>query len=192
MVMLIASAWLVCACAAHADSVFKSGGQSMFADRKAHGVGDVITVIITESTTAQQATATSVQNQAANTATGGSGLFGILKVIPKASLGGSVSQSGQGSTSRSSSLTTTITCKVTGVTAGGLLQITGERVFKVNVDTQTIRFSGVCRVDDIAIDNTIASSSVADSKVDVIGRGPLDHHARPGILTSLFQYLIGG
>jgi flagellar L-ring protein precursor FlgH len=175
---------------AKADSVFKAeGAKSMFADRKAHVVGDIVTVVITETTQAEQDAETDISKSMSGTANGGSGLFGLLKAIPSATVGGSMSHTGKGSTTRNSSLTTTITCKVTGVTETGLLKLTGDRTLKVNADTQVIRFTGSVRTDDIAIDNTIASSFVADAKIEVLGKGPMDQHTRPGVLTNVFRFL---
>src|ERR1043166_563743 len=81
--------------------------RSMFADRRARLLGDVITVPIIESTTATEDAHSADQRKLTARAEGGSGLFGILKLVPKATLGGSVEHKGSGSTSRSSRLATT-------------------------------------------------------------------------------------
>src|SRR5260370_28467445 len=92
---------------AMADSLYDPGKtRSMFADRKAHAVGDVVTVVITESTVATQDAQSATQrslNAQANGGTGGP--FNILKLVPKATLGGSTDQKGSRSTSRTSKLT---------------------------------------------------------------------------------------
>jgi flagellar L-ring protein precursor FlgH len=161
----------------------------MFADRKAHAVGDIVTVLITESTVASQDAQSSDQRTLAATAGGGSGLFGILKLVPKASLSGSTDHKGSGATTRNSKLATIITCKVVGVTPAGELVLSGERSLKVNQDTQVIRFHGIARPEDVQPDNTIASGSVADAQIEVRGSGPIDRHVKPGILSRIFQYL---
>jgi len=162
----------------------------MFADRRAREVGDAVTVVITESTVATQDAASAAQRSLNAQANGGKGgLFGLLKLIPKATLGGSTDQKGTGSTSRTSKLTSTITCRVVEITPAGLLVISGERSVKVNADTQTIKFHGLARPDDVAPDNTIASGSVADARIEVLGSGPIDRHVRPGVLSRIFQYL---
>jgi flagellar L-ring protein FlgH len=176
---------------AQADSLYPPGtARSMFADRRAREVGDAITVVITESTVATQDAASAAQRSLNAQANGGTGgLFGLLKLIPKATLGGSTDQKGTGSTSRSSKLTSTITCRVVEITPAGLLVISGERSVKVNADTQTIKFHGLARPDDVAPDNTIASGSVADARIEVLGSGPIDRHVRSGVLSRIFQYL---
>jgi flagellar L-ring protein precursor FlgH len=174
-----------------ADSLYPpEKTRSMFADRKARAVGDVVTVVIAESTVATQDAASAAQRSLNAQANGGSGgLFGLLKLVPKATLGGSTDQKGSGSTSRSSKLASTITCRVTEVTAGGQLVLSGERSVKVNADTQTIKFHGIARPDDVAPDNSIASSLVADAQIEVLGKGPIDRHVKPGFLSRIFQYL---
>jgi len=176
---------------ARADSLYPpEKSKSMFADRRARAVGDVVTVVITESTVASQDAASAAQRSLnAQVEHGSGGLFGLLKLVPKATLGGTIDQKGTGSTSRSSKLVTTITCRVADITPGGQLVISGERSVRVNSDTQTIKFHGIARPDDVAPDNTIASGSVADARIEVLGNGPIDRHVRPGILSRIFQFL---
>src|SRR3954454_12740879 len=97
---------------ARADSLYSpEKSKSMFADRRARAVGDVVTVVITESTVASQDAASAAQRSLnAQVEHGSGGLFGLLKLVPKATLGGSADQKGMGSTSRSSKLASTITC----------------------------------------------------------------------------------
>jgi flagellar basal body L-ring protein FlgH len=38
-------------------------------------------------------------------------------------------------------------------------------------------------------DNTIASGSVADAQIEVLGNGPIDRHVKTGILSRIFQFL---
>src|SRR6266581_4838628 len=96
---ILAAAAFALTLPAVADSLYEPGKtRSMFADRKAHAVGDVVTVVITESTVATQDAQSATQrslNAQANGGTGGP--FNILKLVPKATLGGSTDQKGSGS-----------------------------------------------------------------------------------------------
>jgi flagellar L-ring protein FlgH len=176
--------------AAEATSLYNPDrARSMFTERKARAVGDVITVQIIESTIASQDADSDVQKQVSAQAEGGSGLFGLFDRIPKATLGGSVSHKGSGSTTRSSRLVSTITCRVVAVTPNGQLVVTGERSVRVNADTQTVRFQGVVRPEDVDTANSVPSSLVADAKVEVVGKGPISRLSRPGILTRVFEFL---
>jgi flagellar L-ring protein precursor FlgH len=177
--------------AVRADSLYDPGrAHSMFADRRARAVGDVVTVVITESTTATQDAASATQRSLnAQVAGGSGGYFNILRMVPNATLSGSADQKGSGTTSRSSKLTTTITCRVVELTPAGQLVLSGERCLKVNADTQTIKFHGIARPEDVAPDNTIASGSVADAQIQVLGKGPIARNVGPGILSRVLQFL---
>jgi flagellar L-ring protein FlgH len=174
-----------------ADSLYDPGkSRSMFADRKAHAVGDVITVVITESTVAtQDASSTDQRSLDARAGGGHGGLFGLLNKVPKATLSGSTDHKGSGTTARSSKLISTITCTVVALTPSGQLVITGERRLKINADTQIVKFHGIARPEDVDPDNTIASGSVANAEIEVLGKGPIDRHVKPGFLSRIFQYL---
>jgi flagellar L-ring protein precursor FlgH len=162
----------------------------MFADRKAHAIGDVVTVVITESTVASQDASSTAQRSLDAKAAGGSGgWFNILDEVPKATLSGSTDHKGTGTTSRNSKLITTITCSIVGITPGGQLVISGDRKLKINADTQLIRFHGVARPEDVEQDNTIASGSVANAEIELLGKGPIDRHVKTGLLSRIFEYL---
>lgn len=176
---------------ARADSLYVQGKtRSMFSDRKASAVGDVLTVVVTENTVAVQDGSSSGARSLDATANGGSGFFfNLLNVVPKASLGGSTKDSGKGSTARSSRITSTITVRIAEVMPSGQFAIKGERVIRTNADTQTVRFTGVIRSEDIQPDNTIASGSVADARIEISGKGPIDRNVKPGFLARIFKFL---
>jgi flagellar L-ring protein FlgH len=189
-VLLCSTALTVFVRPARADSLYRPAmSRSMFADRKARAVGDVLTVQITESTVATQNAESQAQRKLSAQADGGTGLYGILNKLPKATLSGSVEHKGSGTTSRSSQLASTITCRVVEITPGGQLVVSGERSIKVNQDTQTVRFHGIVRPEDIDPENTIPSSLVADARIEVLGKGPIDRHVKPGILSRIFEFL---
>src|SRR5690349_1089708 len=175
---------------ARGDSLYAAGkGRSMFADRKARAVGDVVTVVITENTEAVQDGDSSASRSLDARADGGSDSLGIFKLLPRASLKGSTQQQGAGTTHRSSKLTSSITCRVTAVTPAGQLVLKGEHALRINEDTETIKFSGIVRPDDVDPTNTVPSSSVADAQIEVVGKGPISRHVRPGILSRIFDWL---
>jgi flagellar L-ring protein FlgH len=180
----------VALCAA-ADSIYpQSKGRSMFADRKAHAIGDVITVLITENTVASQDADTNISKDVKAKAEGGAkGPFNLLSLLPKASLGGSSSHKGSGSTTRNSKVVSTMSCRIVEITPSGQLMLKGERSLKINADTQVVRLTGVIRPDDIDQDNTVLSGAIADAKIEVDGKGPIEQHSKPGILMRIFQFL---
>jgi flagellar L-ring protein precursor FlgH len=186
---LLLSATLAVATAA--DSIYPvDRPRLMFADRRARQVGDLVTVQIVETTVATQDASLETARKTEAQANGGTGgFFKVLKLIPKGNLSGNIASQGSGATARTSKLNTTITCKVTEVTPAGQLMIQSERVLRMNTDTQTIRFSGIVRPEDVGQNNVILSAQVADARIEVLGKGPIDRHVRQGVLSRIFQYL---
>lgn len=186
----IVAVGLSLASVAQADGIYPiDKKRSMFADRRANAIGDVVTVIITENTTAVQSADVGLKRTGEASASGGSGLWGLMKLVPRASVGGSTAQTGSGSTARNSRLTTTITCRISEITPTGQLVLKGDRTLKINDDVQTLRFSGIARVEDVAQDNTLSSNVVANAQIEVFGKGPVEKHTRPGLLNRIFEFL---
>jgi flagellar L-ring protein precursor FlgH len=176
--------------AVHADSLYpEQKSRSMFADRRAHAIGDVVLVVLTENTTAVQSADVDLKKTSSAQANGAAGLWGLLKIVPKASYSGSTAQKGSGATTRSSRLTSTIACRVVELTPSGQLIVRGERTLKINDDVQTVRFTGAARPEDVAPDNTLSSNVIADARIEVFGKGPVERHARPGLLSRIVEVL---
>ncbi len=175
----------------HADSLFVPGkSRSMFADRKARGVGDILTIMVTETTLASLDAGSGQDRETALNAEGGSGFFfKLFKLLPSATLAGKSKTSGNGSTNRTARLAGRISVRVTEVTPSGQMLIQGERIIRTNQDTQTIKFTGIARPEDVQPDNTIQSGFIADARIEVTGKGPIDQTVRPGLLPRLLRFL---
>jgi flagellar L-ring protein precursor FlgH len=180
-----------------ADSIYPlEGANSIYTEKRAHRVGDVITVLIQESTQGAQG-ASSNNQKAANVALGagsgnlGAGTYGanLLNSTSQIGLGASSSHQGQGSSSQGATITGQMTAKIVSVLPNGNFQIEGTRYIAVNDDKQTVEVVGEIRPDDISRDNTIPSSRVADAKIKIIGSGPSSETAKPGLLTRVFSWL---
>ncbi len=170
-----------------AVSLFASSPSSMFADTKARGIGDLVTVVIVE-----QARAT----QSANTSSGkesnfnvGPGLGVLADLIPLLRLSGGDDFSAGGTTSRGGSLSATMTTRVVEIFPNGNMRIEGRQRIVINAEEQEMVVSGVVRSRDIAPDNTIISSLVADAQIEFSGTGVVGDKHQPGILTRLFNWL---
>ena len=169
-----------------ADSLWKDGSSaSLFTDQKAHAVGDLVTIIVTEtSSTSQQASTTVSKKSDLNIA---KGIGPLLSILPHFGLGGSSSTQGQGSTSRTANMNARITAKVVEVKPNGTMVLEGVRDLTSNNDTQKMKLTGVVRVKDVAADNTVQSSYIADAKIDIIGKGPISDKQKPGIISRLLK-----
>ncbi|MFT3709073.1 MAG: flagellar basal body L-ring protein FlgH [Archangium sp.] len=96
---------------------------------------------------------------------------------------------GDGRTARTEKLTATVPAVVKKVLPNGNLFIEGHRVVLVNNEEQHFYISGVVRPIDIAQDNSVRSSYVADAEIEFTGRGVLTDAQRPGFFTRLWNLI---
>jgi len=170
-----------------AASLFPLDKGSMFADRKARNVGDLVTVIIVEQAQARQTANTSTGKQSDFEV--GPGLGVLADLIPLFGMGGSDSFSAQGQTTRGGSLTAKITTRVVEALPNDTLRIEGTQRIVINGEEQEIVIRGTVRVSDISPDNTVLSPFVADAEISFVGTGIVADKNKPGILTRLFNWL---
>src|SRR5450830_849222 len=100
----------------------------------------------------------------------GSGIIRSLLNLD-ASAKGSDSYKGKGKTTDVSSFTGQLTATVTNVLPNGNLVVAGERSVALNGGTRTLRFSGVVNPKDLTTGNVVASSNVANARLEVAGQG---------------------
>jgi len=93
-----------------------------------------------------------------------------------------------GSTNRSNSLVTTLSCTVTRVLENGNVVIAGSKRVTVNREDSTLSVTGTLRPRDVTAANTIRSSQLADAIVELRGAGPLWNNQRRGILTKILDW----
>lgn len=170
-----------------ASSLWDGGAGSMFADRKARRVGDLVTLIIVERSEASQAARTTTAKDAEISIGPGLGL--LQGVIPLISASGGDELTAGGSTTRGSSLTTKMTTRVVEELPNDILRIEGRQNIVVNGEEQEIIVSGLVRLQDISPDNTVLSTYVADAAISFKGAGALGDKHEPGLLTRLFNWL---
>ena len=158
----------------------------IFGDQRARAVGDILTVIVSESSTVARSGASSNTKSASGSTDKGTGLLGF---IPEMSTSQGDNFSSKGSINNTNKVTARITVKVIEVKPNGNLVISGTQNIKQNGESQTITLTGQVRPSDIQADNTIYSSYIADAKLNVAGSGPLASKQRQGILTQIWNWL---
>ena len=185
------------AVSAHADSLFpgsstdvnrnNSAARSLFSDNKARQVGDTLTVLISEtgSANSQAATKTS-KNESLNY---GPGFGPLLFNIKAFGVGGGINSTASGNTNRTDNLSASIGVTVTKVLPNGNLEVEGRRKVGMNAETQEITLIGVVRPQDLRADNTIASPLVADAQIKYGGRGPVGDKQHDGLISRIFKVL---
>jgi len=157
----------------------------LFGDQRARAVGDILTVVVNESSTASRTGSSANTKSAANNVAKGTGLLGF---IPDSTLAQDDSFKAQGSINNSNKVTARLTVKVIEVKPNGNLVISGVQNIRQNGEEQRINISGQVRPSDIRADNSVLSSNIADAKLLVTGSGPLVNKQRQGILTQIWNW----
>jgi flagellar L-ring protein FlgH len=177
-------------------SLWGNATASLFEDSRARRVGDTVVIELDEQTSARGDASTSLGREG-STKMSLSGLFGLLGALKRAvpsldmeNLLGLDSESefeGDGSTIRNNKLSGRVAVHVRRVLPNGDLYIEGHRVILVNNEELHLYVSGVIRTVDVAGDNTVPSSRIADAQVELTGRGDLSDHQRPGWLSRIIN-----
>ena len=152
-----------------------AGGLQLYGDRRAREVGDLLTFVLLENTTAQARATTSVSKES-ELNIGSPNLFGAPvtlggKDILSASANGSRDFAGSGNTAQSNRLAGNLTVQVVQRLANGNLVVSGQKNLRLNQGDELVQVQGIVRPADISADNTIASSKVAEARIAYGGRG---------------------
>lgn len=177
-----------------AESLWIKGGErSLFADRIARQPGDLLVVIVEESTqmSASQNTASTKDatiNNVVNRflfspATSG---FGTSNgELPATDIAGSNDYAGGGSITNSQSYSTRFSVRVVDRLPNGNLVIEGIRLVAFSNERHYMVLTGLLRQDDIDSDNTVGSNRIADARIETISEGTLTSAQKKGWLMKL-------
>jgi flagellar L-ring protein precursor FlgH len=171
-------------------SIYQNSRQfSFYGDQVALNVGDILTVILQESTSASKSADTSIDKDdevsfnEANILGNAVDLKGLsLLTNPNFER----SFDGGAESDQSNSLAGSISVTVAEVYPNGLLRIQGEKWLTLNQGDEYIRVTGLVRPQDIGTDNTIFSSKIADARFAYGGTGAFDDANRQGWLSRFF------
>jgi len=188
--MMAAVAGLCLAGPAAADSLWKDGNPGFCADRRARQVGDLVTVLISESVAgSNEATAqTSKQSEFNSNGAPGIGLFGLLKAFNTDATSKN-DFTGSGKSDVATKLTAQITTRVIRVEPNGNLVIQGSRIVGVNHDQQELVLTATVRPEDVHWDNTVQSTFLADANISYKGHGQNSQAQRQGLLSRLLNWI---
>ena len=159
-----------------------------FGRGRAYQVGDIITVLLNESTPAARNQSTDVsresENDAINTGILGK-VQGLGSIMGGINLNGAtIESSGAGNAAQRASLTGSIAATVTEVLANGNLVVRGEKQLALTEGMEIIQVSGIIRPDDVSPNNTVQSRRLANAQIAYRGTGDLANASRPGWGTS--------
>ena len=159
----------------NSGSLFQSGSMLLFEDPKPHRIGDILTIKLNEKTSASKSAGTSTTKEdelvMANPT-----MFGVsptfkgnnvleMNVAPEREF------AGEADSSQSNSLTGEITVTVVDILPNGNLVVQGEKWFTLNQGKEYIRIAGVVRPQDVAPNNSLPSSKLADAQIAYSGEG---------------------
>lgn len=164
----------------------------MAADVRARSVDDIVTIVVSEQASAvatgqTKTSRASNANAAINSVAGPLASTGRLANL--LNMNSSQALTGDGTTSRTSTLTAILTARVVDVLPNGYLVIEGSKTTLVNSENQIITVRGVVRPTDLSNSNTVQSGSIAQLELKINGRGVVnDAIHRPNIL---YRILLG-
>ncbi len=171
------------------SNVIANPAPSMYQDRIARNVGDILTIEIMDNTTASVTANTNTKAEyGAELEAGGTGALDFIPLLSGS--GGSKSEhKGNGNTARQGSLRGSITVKIVEVYSNGNLRIEGQKEVVINGERQLTILSGIIRSVDITPRNTITSDMLADASITYKGKGILANAERPGFISRIFDWL---
>lgn len=161
-------------------------GSSLVSNLKAHKVGDLITIIITESSTADASSKVKADNKSETS--GGPGL-GFLDFIKPWDMSVENKYKGDGNTQRSGNFRAEMTARIIEELHNGDFRIAGTRMVNINGEKTLIELTGVCRSADIAPDNTLMSTYISDAQIAYNGSGVVNDTGQPGVVTKILNWL---
>ena len=177
----------------------------LFTDMRARHKGDIVTVRISESPSGKlNATTSTSRNSSIEAGIGD--LLGYLKALESKNKvsGGTTSRfdrnsmfkanfnpkfEGTGESTRDGEVMAYVAARVLHVFPNRNLYIKGAREIKINNETQYITISGTIRPEDISPNNEIASTYIADARIEYSGKGVIMEKQRPGWLGRILDYI---
>jgi flagellar L-ring protein precursor FlgH len=164
------------------------GYAPLYGGTRAHQVGDALTILLVESTTA----AKTVNSKSSKS--GGISLTppkaGPLAINPDALKASNDSSfNGQGNASQTSSLAGSLSVTIAEVRSNGTALVRGEKRMLISQGNEWIQVSGIVRLSDIDEDNTVASTKVANAHIEYSGKGALQRASKQGWLGRFFNII---
>lgn len=170
-------------------SLWQSGPKSLFGDRRARSVGDILTIVIeiedeaaiSNTTTRNRTGSDDVSVTAAYGLTGiaDNVLSGGNTLAPAVQTESSSNSSGNGQISREEEITLKLAATVVNVLPNGHMVIRGSQEVRVNFELRDLQVTGIVRPEDISRQNIITYDKIADARIAYGGRGQLTNVQQP-------------
>jgi len=172
---------------ASTGSIYQAGAsRTLFEDRRARHVGDTITVTITENTSAATKSNNNIAKTGSINASIGPNLNLPGKTLTELKANSSNVASGKGDAAANNVFTGTITVTVVEVLPNGNLLVSGEKQVAIGHGQEYIRLSGIVNPYFVNASNTIASSQIADARIEYKESGAISEAQVIGWLARFF------
>ena len=163
----------------------------LFEDRRARNVGDTLTVILNETTSAAKNSSMSAARKGSITSSFAPGSTSTRKGwyqgitdIGNFTGTGEVKNEGEGGSAANNTFAGTITVTVIEILANGNLVVAGEKQVAISNEEEIIRFGGIVNPNSL-VANRISSQEVADARIEYRGRGATDDTQGVGWFTRI-------
>lgn len=170
-------------------SLWRSGPQSLFGDRRARTRGDILTVVVEIDDEAKLTNQTSRGRSGEDSVALGA-LYGLTQLgqrllpsgaslDPAVSATGSTASSGEGAVTREEEVELRLAATVLDVLPNGHLVIRGSQEVRVNFELRDLQVSGIVRPEDISRQNEITYDKIAEARIVYGGRGQISDMQQP-------------
>jgi len=172
--------------AAPTGAIYNGRSSDMwFGKGRAYAVGDLITVLLSESTQAARKQSGEIKRKNSNDVLPGSW---STKLGTGVNLNSSnINSVGEGVADQTASLTGSIAVTVVEVLANGNLVVRGEKQLALTEGAEVIQVSGIVRPEDVSPNNTLQSRRLANAQIAYRGSGDMAAASRPGWGTNLLM-----
>lgn len=171
------------------SSLWRSGPASLFGDRRARNLGDIVTVVI-EIDDKAEIRNSSERNRSASEDLSIPSLAGLPQIIDRvlpdgasmeqaANLTADSTSTGDGSVRRNEKITLRVAATVTEILPNGHLVVQGNQEVRVNFELRDLQVAGVVRPEDISRRNEITYDKIAGARVSYGGRGMISDFQQP-------------
>jgi flagellar L-ring protein precursor FlgH len=160
----------------------------IFEGNRARVVGDIVTVVVSESTQSK----TTLNNLSAKTASStatAKDQFGNT-ISPTWTRNNGLSNENKGGGQQDNSFTGSISATVVEVSPSGYLTVAGEKQIGFDEGAQFIRFSGTVNPKMITVNNTVDSSTVADARIEYRTNNTMDSSYMASSITRFFKTML--
>lgn len=170
---------------------------AMYTDRKARQVGDILTVVVSESASVTASRRTKTNKTGSFDGSVEAFFFDPVAsnmgthngALPRTAMGGSTNFEGGGEINNRQTITARAAVTVIDVLPNGNLVIEGSRFVSYSGERQYAVLRGIVRLDDISNANSVTSSAIADARVEFISQGTISVNQRKGWLTRVVDTL---